>query len=103
MLYMKLESPFYNPSEQRLISNNMAITLNGKELVPTPLMSVNQQSEYRENGKVKTITRQIDLKGKILAVDPVQGEEEPDGVTPLDIDKQKLTLLKKKIENLEKL
>ena len=100
---MPTNGPFYTNSKERLTPNNMAMTLNGLELVPTPLMSISQQSEFRENGEVKTITRQVDLKGKILAVDPVQGETEPDGTTPLDIDKKKLALLRDKIENLESL
>lgn len=95
--------PFYTSPKQRLTLNNMAMTLNGQELVPTPLMSISQQSEFKENGEVKTITRQVELKGKILAVDPVQGELEPTGATPLDIDKQKLALLRNKIANLESL
>jgi len=98
---MPTNGPFYTIPKQRLTPNNMAMTLNGKELVPTPLMSISQQSEFTENGEVKTITRQVDLKGKILAVDPVQGELEPTDVTPLDIDKKKLTLLRDKIANLE--
>lgn len=97
---MPTNSPFYTPREP-LIPNSMAMTLNGQELVPTPLMSISQQSEFIENGEVKTITRQVDLKGKILAVDPVQGELEPTGATPLDIDKKKLALLRNKIANLE--
>ena len=96
---MPTNGPFYT---KRLTPNNMAMTLNGQELVPTPLMSISQQSEFKENGEVRTITRQVELKGKILAVDPVQGEVEPTGATPLDIDKKKLSLLRDKIENLEK-
>lgn len=100
---MPTNGPFYANPKQRLTPNNMAITLNGQELVPTPLMSISQQSEFKENGEVRTITRQVELKGKILAVDPVQGELEPTGATPLDIDKQKLGLLRNKIANLESL
>lgn len=100
---MPANGPFYTNPKQRLTPNNMAMTLNGKELVPTPLMSISQQSEFLENGEVKTITRQVELKGKILAVDSVQGELEPTGATPLDIDKKKLALLKDKIANLESL
>ena len=98
---MPANGPFYTNPKQRLTPNNMAMTLNGKELVPTPLMSISQQSEFLENGEVKTITRQVELKGKILAVDSVQGELEPTGATPLDIDKKKLALLRDKIANLE--
>lgn len=100
---MPTNGPFYANPKQRLTPNNMAITLNGQELVPTPLMIISQQSEFKENGEVKTITRQVELKGKILAVDPVQGELEPTGATPLDIDKKKLALLRDKIANLESL
>lgn len=100
---MPTNGPFYANPKQRLTPNNMAMTLNGQELVPTPLMSISQQSEFKENGEVKTITRQVELKGKILAVDPVQGELEPTGATPLDIDKKKLALLRDKIANLESL
>ncbi|NBQ16899.1 hypothetical protein EBU24_01135 [bacterium] len=91
--------PLYNPREP-LISNNMAITLNGFELIPTPFISISQQSEYRENGEIKTITKQIDLKGKIIAVDPVQGEQEPIG-TNYEIDKHKLALIRDKIKSIE--
>lgn len=98
---MPTNGPLYTTPKERLMPNNMAITLNGMELVPTPLMSISQQSEFKENGEVKTITRQVELKGKILAVDPVQGELEPTGATPLDIDKKKLALLRDKIANLE--
>jgi hypothetical protein len=97
---MPTNSPFYTPREP-LIPNSMAMTLNEMELIPTPLMTISQQSEFKENGEVKTITRQVELKGKILAVDPVQGEQEPIGATPLDIDKKKLSLLRNKIANLE--
>ena len=100
---MPTNGPFYTNPKQRLTPNNMAITLNGQELVPTPLMSISQQSEFLENGEVKTITRQVELKGKILAVDSVQGELEPTEATPLDIDKKKLALLRDKIANLESL
>lgn len=100
---MPTNGPFYTNPKERLTPNNMAMTLNGMELVPTPLMSISQQSEFKDNGEVKTITRQVDLKGKILAVDPVQGELEPTGETPLDIDKKKLALLRDKIANLESL
>lgn len=100
---MPTNGPFYTNPKERLTPNNMAMTLNGMELVPTPLMSISQQSEFKENGEVRTITRQVELKGKILAVDPVQGELEPTGATPLDIDKQKLGLLRNKIANLESL
>jgi hypothetical protein len=99
---MPTNPPFYTPREP-LIPNSMAMTLNEMELIPTPLMIISQQSEFKENGEVKTITRQVELKGKILAVDPVQGEQEPIGATPLDIDKKKLSLLRNKIANLESL
>lgn len=81
----------------------MSISLNGIEIKPTPLVAVSQQSEFRDSGEIKTVTRLVELKGKILAVDPVQNEEEPAGANDLEIDKHKLALLRNKISTLENL
>ena len=78
----------------------MSISLNGTEIRPTPLISISQQSEFRESGKVKTTTITVDLKGKILAVDPVKGESEPTG-TAEEADKAKLGLIIGKMTTLE--
>lgn len=81
----------------------MSIFLNGTEIRPTPLVTVTQQSEFRDNGEIKTVTRSVELKGKILAVDPVKNESEPSGANDLEVDKHKLALLRNKISDLEKL
>jgi len=78
----------------------MSITLNGTAIRPIPLISISQQSEFRDSGKLKTTTITVDLKGKILAVDPIAGESEPTG-TAEQIDKAKLGLIIKKMETLE--
>lgn len=70
----------------------MSISLNGTVIRPTPLISITQQSEFRESGKVKTTTITVDLKGKILAVSPPNGE--PPSPSALDgDDKAKLGIL----------
>lgn len=79
----------------------MSISLNGNEIRPTPLVTISQQSEFRDDGEVKTVTKIVELKGKILAVDPMKGEPEPSGSNDLDIDKKKLALLRNKIAQLE--
>ena len=81
----------------------MSIFLNGTEIRPTPLVTVTQKSEFRDNGEIKTVTRSVELKGKILAVDPVKNESEPSGANDLEVDKHKLALLRNKISDLEKL
>jgi hypothetical protein len=81
----------------------MSIFLNETEIRPTPLVTVTQQSEFRDNGEIKTVTRSVELKGKILAVDPVKNESEPSGANDLEVDKHKLALLRNKISDLEKL
>ena len=78
----------------------MTITLNGNEIRPTPLVTISQQSEFTDNGEIKTVIRTIELKGKILAIDPVAGEAEPTG-DALTVDKTKLGLLRDKIATLE--
>lgn len=78
----------------------MSITLNGTAIRPTPLVTISQQSEFRDDGEIKTVTRTIELKGKILAIDPIAGETEPTG-DPLTVDKTKLGLLRNKIASLE--
>jgi hypothetical protein len=78
----------------------MPITLNGIEIRPTPLVTISQQSEFTDNGEVKTVTRTVELKGKILAIDLVAGETEPTG-DALTVDKTKLGLLRNKIATLE--
>jgi hypothetical protein len=80
----------------------MSITLGGTEIRPTPLISISQQSEFRDSGKLKTTTITVDLKGKILAVDPIAGESEPTG-TAEQIDKAKLGLIIGKMATLEDL
>lgn len=81
----------------------MSIFLNTIEIRPTPLVTVTQQSEFRDNGEIKTVVRSVELKGKILAVDPVKNESEPSGANDLEVDKHKLALLRNKISDLEKL
>jgi hypothetical protein len=80
----------------------MSISLSGHEIRPTPLVTISQQSEFRDNGEVKTITKIVELKGKILAIDPVAvpPETEPTG-DALTVDKTKLALLRNKIAILE--
>ena len=78
----------------------MSISLSGYEIRPTPLVTISQQSEFRDNGEIKTITKTVELKGKILAVDPVALETEPTG-DALTVDKTKLALLRNKIAILE--
>lgn len=80
----------------------MAIILNGIEIKPTPLMTISQQSEFRDSGEIKTTVRTVELKGKILAVDPVAGETEPSGDV-FTVDKKKLGFLRNKIVILENL
>lgn len=81
----------------------MSIFLEEIEIRPTPLVTVTQQSEFRDNGEIKTVVRSVELKGKILAVDPVNNEPEPSGANDLEVDEHKLALLRNKISALEKL
>ena len=45
------------------------ITIGGVEIRPTPLITVSQEAEYLDNGKLKKTVRVIELKGKILSQD----------------------------------
>ena len=52
-----------------------SITIGGVEIRPTPLISVSQEPEYYDNGKVKRTVLVIEIKGKILSQD--SGEDPP--------------------------
>ena len=46
----------------------MAITLNGTTIIPTPLVTVQTENEFKENGKVKKSVLVVTLKGKALSL-----------------------------------
>jgi hypothetical protein len=46
----------------------MAITLNGTPIVPTPLVTVQTENEFKESGKVKKSVLVVTLKGKALSL-----------------------------------
>ena len=46
----------------------MAIALNGTTIVPTPLVTVQTENEFKENGKVKKSVLIVTLKGKALSL-----------------------------------
>ena len=46
----------------------MAITLNGIPIVPTPLVTVQTENEFKESGKVKKSVLVVTLKGKALSL-----------------------------------
>ena len=52
------------------------ITIGGVEIRPTPLISVSQEPEYYDNGKIKKTVLVIEIKGKILSQDV--GEQPPE-------------------------
>ena len=55
------------------------ITIGGVEIRPTPLITVSQEAEYLENGKLKRVIRVVEIKGKILSQDidePTPEDEE---------------------------
>lgn len=50
------------------------VKLNNVEITPTPLINITMSSEFKEDGTVKKTIRNIELKGKIIAYDPVIGK-----------------------------
>lgn len=52
------------------------IIIGGEEIRPTPLITVSQEVEYLDNGKLKKTVRVVELKGKILSQDI--GEDVPE-------------------------
>ena len=46
----------------------MAISLNGTTIIPTPLVTVQTENEFKENGKVKKSVLVVTLKGKALSL-----------------------------------
>jgi len=50
------------------------ITLNGIKITPTPFINITMSSEFKEDGTIKKTTRNIELKGKIIAYDPIVGK-----------------------------
>ena len=50
------------------------VKLNNVEITPTPFINITMSSEFKEDGTVKKTVRNIELKGKIIAYDPVIGK-----------------------------
>ena len=50
------------------------VTLNGIEITPTPFINITMSSEFKEDGTVKKTVKNIELKGKIIAYDPIIGK-----------------------------
>ena len=50
------------------------VKLNNVEITPTPFINITMSSEFKEDGTIKKTIRNIELKGKIIAYDPVIGK-----------------------------
>lgn len=75
----------------------MAILLNGTEIKPTPLVSIQVENEFKESGKLKKSVKVITLKGKILSYDPLAGD------TAITDEKERLARIHTKYAALEAL
>ena len=71
------------------------ITIGGVEIRPTPLISVSQEAEYLDNGKLKKTVKVIELKGKILSYDPVAGDD------PITDEKQRFAIIQNKWNTIQ--
>lgn len=73
----------------------MAIILNGTTIRPTPLVVIQVENEFKENGKIKKSVKVITLKGKILSYDPIANE------SPITDEKARLAVIHTKYAALE--
>lgn len=66
------------------------ITIGGVDIKPTPLITVSQEAEYLDNGKLKKTIKVIEIKGKILSYDPIAGDD------PITDEKARFAIIQNK-------
>lgn len=71
------------------------ITIGGVEIRPTPLITVSQEAEYLDNGKLKKTVKVIEIKGKILSYDPIAGDD------PITDEKERFAIIQSKWNTIQ--